>query len=298
MKSKKSNKPKKDNLKIALYIFTIFGIIGVISGFSPFDIWMILFYVVWTLLGILCLYLYHKWKIFKESKAIQKPTDTFPSLKHISSAQKTTDILPNPKSNSHRPSVSIPVVQGESTLVYRYPKQPVFDLNYNNAMILAEEQKWELTAKKSENDILLYGHDDIFVGKLGGNRVEMLSDWLMRNEPYIILLENVNTESKEAVVFLGFYRDFNKYYADRESSIVKLTRYQNETAQLSILAFKQYEKLELDEYDDKINVDDIGWLSGKIAQRLIDNGYSACVFDHYDYDDEKDVYIPYVKIFW
>lgn len=293
-------------LRGILYFFTGLGILGIIGCLLSLDIFGVVFYIVWSGIGYFLLRLILK--KYPAPKKIARNTSPHKNRK-ITKKKKSSDrTLPPPaveKNNdstlepaiSKGPDITVPSQKDGASLVYHYGGQPINDLNYDAVFKLANDKSWELIAKSSDSKVLLYS-GDILVGSLGGKRVEMLSDWIRRDEPYLIYLNSVYPETHEATAFLAFYRDFTKYFSDREQTIVKLTNYRSEDAQFSIMWLKGGEKLEIEECDDKVEISDIGRLPSKIATRVLEEGCAACIFDHSDYDLDKDLYTPFVKIFW
>lgn len=288
--------------RVILYFFTGLGIFGIIACLLSLDILGVVFYVVWSAIGYFLLRLVQKkYPAPKKNVRVTKPNKNrrgakSRNKKSLPTIEKNTDSILEP-AISKDPDITIPSQKDGASLVYHYGGQPINDLNYEAVFKLANDKSWELSAKSIDGKVLLYS-GDILIGSLGGKRVEMLSDWIRRDEPHLIYLNSVYPETHEATAFLAFYRDFAKYFSNREQTVVKLTNYRSEDAQFSIMLLKGGEKLDVEEYDDKVEISDIGRLPSKIATRVLEEGCAACIFDHSDYDLDKDLYTPFVKIFW
>lgn len=190
-------------------------------------------------------------------------------------------------------------------LVYQYGKVKFIPNSAAEALALDMQRKnsWELIIKLSGEDLNLYW-ESREIGKLI-DRVDMVKDWINRGDLLKVWLENIGSSGN--FVRLAFYRDEMKRLADKESSVVKLTRCYNEDAQFSMSGLKDGEKLD---FDDNYESDDpdgtiwitygsaIGTLPKRTAQRYLNEGAAAVFLDHLDYDIEKDKEIPYVKIYW
>lgn len=203
--------------------------------------------------------------------------------------------------------ISIPKRKNNVPLAYQYQHQDILSLNIESAIKATENNALELSAQIDGNDVLLYSRREK-IGILGGNRIDMLKDWIRNNEPYLIYLEGIDTENKKAIVHLAFYRDKREKMSWREHVTIKLTNYKKEDAQMVIPVLENGNELDLNEnYSDRsaseyVGVEEsyveIGRLPKKMCERYLEEGAAGCFFDHADYDEEKDVYIPYVTIYW
>lgn len=131
------------------------------------------------------------------------------------------------------------------------------------------------------------------------DRTDMIRDWLKKSNTIRCWLKKYS--QAENILALAFYRDEHARLSYRESGVYKLTRYSNEDAQFELSYTHDGDKVDLleDSFDeDVVLVEGIGSLPKRAAQRFIENGAEAAFIDHIDYDDEKDKYIPYVKIYW
>lgn len=197
--------------------------------------------------------------------------------------------------------VTIPARMGDCILTHSYPEvkiQPAED-----AVEIAEEMQasgsWALDAVATVDGVELRYQGRKFADLL--ERCDMVRDWLERGDPMLIYLANIGASGD--YVFLAFFRDEQKRLAHREQQVVRLTAYASEEHQDAIIAREAGDKLDLkgDDPDDGVEVcygDVLGKLPKAAARRYLDEGCAGVFLDHVDYDDEKDKYIPYVKIYW
>lgn len=245
----------------------------------------------------------HKPQENSEQIDLQKhePIETIPLDAH-STSMDIPPIIPEKK----KLDVHVPEKIGDFALVYHYGKIPFIPSNNAQDEIekMQEQNDWELIANPIDGKIHAF-HEDVDIGIING-RQQMILDWLKRKDLLKIWLENFGDDGN--YVFLGFYRDEQKYLSHRESTVVKLTRYTNEAAQDALFALQDGTKLEFDEnYDYNLPEDTIcityigsaiGALPKKTAQRYIEEGAAAVFLDHTDYDMDKEKEVPFVKIYW
>ena len=144
---------------------------------------------------------------------------------------------------------------------------------------------------------------DLQIGEVV-ERFEMICDWLQRGDLIVCKFTSFGIGNQK--IWICFYRDEIKKYAYCNSAVVKLTAYSAAAKQESIETLKPLELLSLTEddwTDNKVNVLDwceepIGSLPKKYANLFLEDSINRVLFDHMEYDDEKDKYIPFVKIFW
>ncbi len=166
------------------------------------------------------------------------------------------------------------------------------------------ENTWTFEIKVDNNVIQLYFKENLF-GELI-DKADMVIDWLKRNDPCIVGLKRIDIEKNEYVAFAAFYRDEQKRLAYRENEIVKLIKFANKDVQENLEYINEGDMCELSEdFDDENNDiiivevgDKIGQLPKKQAEKFRSNGCAGAFIDHVDFDDEKEKYIPYVKIYW
>lgn len=166
-----------------------------------------------------------------------------------------------------------------------------------------QDEQWYLSARIEAGKVHLFldGND---LGLLP-ERTNMMTDWLNRGDPYMAAIEE-DTSAPDYVVTLVFYRDKQKYYANREQTIVALTGYKSEGKQYTISILEEGEELEAEEdteKEDRVFIvsrfgDQIGSLPKKYALRVLDEKPALIVFDHDEPIKDSDEVKPYVKIYW
>lgn len=213
-------------------------------------------------------------------------------------ARPTAQLQPTAPARE-RCDVTIPERVGSCIKVYQYLREPFKPLPGAEDMALEMQASgdWRLTPVEDSTGITLLYHDRPFGYLEQGKRAEMVRDWLRRGDPLIIYLSNYGESGCTAA--MAFYRDEQASMAYRESSVVRLTRYTGQDAQLALATMESGERLDLDEEDEAVvAVSDIGYLPKSAASRYSSEGAAGVFIDHVDYDDEQDRYIPYVKIYW
>ena len=196
--------------------------------------------------------------------------------------------------------VVIPSEKGDATLAHQYSIH-MPESNIDIAWKAAEEKRWYLTASIVDGNIHLFSGDDD-IGILN-ERANMMKDWLRRGDPYLIILENVNSETG-CTVRLVFYRDQKKQYANCEQSVVALVSYKSEAKQDNQAGMMDGEEVEARRNYKKDNCvvisaafGPIGNLPKMYAKRYIEEGAALVVLDHCEVDDDyKDK--PFVRIYW
>lgn len=312
-------------------VFSIIGILGILVCHDSFS--DVLIGLIWTLLGLIAFYF--SWKLVKiekcdknkkSSKSAQvlnteKLVKSIPGTEECLSAfekqqlEKKQEKLEGDQVEQARKQevkeekfeLLVPKYKNSAPLAYQYGHQEILDLNYNLAIEAAQNNCWELTAEPEEDSIALYSNHKK-IGILGGIRVDMLKDWIRNKDPYTIYLEGINSQDKKAIAYIAFYRDKRTKMSYREQTIVKLTNFRKEDSQMIISYLKNGDELELtEEYNDNADIEyvgveesytEIGRLPKKVSNRYSEEGAAGCFFDHADYDDDKDIYIPYVVIYW
>lgn len=210
-------------------------------------------------------------------------------------------------SDKKKIDILIPKLKDGCNLAYHYSRVEIDELNYDEAIKAATEKSWQLTAQLLDEKVVLQ-HNGITIGSIAeSRRADMLRDWIKNEEPYLVYLENVNTESKRGVAFLAFYRDKRAKLSQRENDVVKLVRFTGYLQQLAIESRQHGEELSLmEDTDDNgkeyVSVfagwDEIGRLPAKYANRYMDEGAAGCFFEYDEYDEGKDKNIPFVRIYW
>ena len=321
-------------LKIVLPGFTLFGIMGIIVMAGEFDIAGVAIAAVWSAIGlVLILFLLKNKKKFIKNGSFFVVPDQKPISGEEKEENSITETAKNDSQNEReesawidsvgepgdsaqsnnepehkeRTEITCPRIKDGSPLAYSYHNVEISNLRFDVAMQAANEDFWELGSKIDGEEILLTWKNKL-IGGLTGERGNMIRDWIKNGEPFLIFLEGINSEEHKAYAFLAFYRDKRKKMEFREKSVVKLTNYRSEYKQLEIPCIDNGEELELsEEYNDntgddyvsvEYNGEEIGRLPKKISDRYLDEGAAGCFFDRSDYDDEKDIYIPFVEIYW
>ena len=198
--------------------------------------------------------------------------------------------------------VIIPKKVDDCILLYYYPKIKIAPCEnaLEIAKVMQKENRWGLTPSVSEDGVDLLFDDTRFATLI--DRVDMVKDWIKRGDPLLVYLGNIGDSGNYAI--FAFYRDEEKRLSYRESSVVKLTRYKNEDAQMNMSGLEAGEKLELEEdyeREDGVNVladgAEIGSLPKKYATKYIEEGCAGVFVDHIDSDEEFND-VPFVKIYW
>lgn len=213
--------------------------------------------------------------------------------------QAGTSLATRQKENGY--DVLIPEKKNGAPLAYRY-SVPFVPSDFDAVLEAAKAERWYLTAKQIGRDIhLLSKETDLGILT---ERATMVSDWLMRGDPYLAILESVSSETG-CTVMLVFYRDKQKYNAYREQTVVALTGYKGEAKQEQLLYLNPGDELELEEdYEQEGRVivlscgSEIGYLPKKYADRFVGEGAALTVFDHDEPVEDSDASKPYVKIYW
>lgn len=225
-------------------------------------------------------------------------------LQQAAEAQEIEDETPpqeTAQEQEKRDEVTIPSRLGDCLRVYFYPKakiQPA-DGALEMARAMQASGNWALDAVATESGVALMYQGQKFADLL--ERYDMVKDWLARKDPMLIYLGNLGDSGN--YVAIAFYRDEQKRLAYREQQVVRLTAYASEDHQDAILAREEGDKLDLEGDDPESGVevcygDTLGKLPKAAAKRYIEEGCAGVFLDHVDYDEEKDKYIPYVKIYW
>lgn len=214
---------------------------------------------------------------------------------------QASEKVPAPAQQQKRNDIMIPSRIGDCIRVHYYPKakiQPA-DGALELAQAMQASGNWALDAVATESGVALMYQGQKFADLL--ERYDMVKDWLERKDPMLIYLGNLGDSGNYAAI--AFYRDEQKRLAYREQQTVRLTAYASKDHQDAILAREAGDKLDLegDDLEDGVEVcygDTLGKLPKAAAKRYIEEGCAGVFLDRVDYDDEKDKYIPYVKIYW
>lgn len=316
-------------LSILSGLFLLFGIMGIAVFINEKDIAALIFFTIWSILGAFLFVFFLRSSRIKRSRHAKhndakiehhnKPTtrsiatETKKDYSKLETSNSNNEIhrqIIDSVQHSDRKekfNVDIPKRKNNAPLAYQYNHQEILELNYNFAIECAKNNMWELSANIEDGNVTLYSGENR-IGILGGKRVEMIKDLIKNNDPYTIILEGIDSENKKAIAYLAFYRDKRAKMSYREQTIVKLTNCRKDDQQMIISSLESGDELYLsEEYNDRTDSEyvsveesyvEIGRLPKKACERYLEEGAAGCFFDHNDYDEEKDVYTPYVTIYW
>lgn len=316
-------------LSILSGLFLLFGIMGIAVFINEKDIAALIFFTIWSILGAFLFVFFlkrsriRKAKHTKRNSARNRNHNKSPhQMREKESAKDRSELKTANRHNEiHRTiidsvqrsvqnekfHVDIPKRKNNAPLAYQYNHQEILDLNYGFAIECAQNNMWELSANIEDGNVTLYSGENR-IGILGGKHIEMMKDWIKNKEPYTIILEGIDPENKKAIAYLAFYRDKRAKMSYREQTTVKLTNCRKDNQQMIISSLESGDELYLsEEYNDRTDSEyvsveesyvEIGRLPKKACERYLEEGAAGCFFDHNDYDEEKDVYTPYVTIYW
>lgn len=316
-------------LSILSGLFLLFGIMGIAVFINEKDIAALIFFTIWSILGAFLFVFFlkrsriRKAKHTKRNSARNRNHNKSPhQMREKESAKDRSELKTANRHNeihstiidsvqrsvqNEKFHVDIPKRKNNAPLAYQYNHQEILDLNYDFAVECAQNNMWELSANIEDGNVTLYSGENR-IGILGGKRVEMMKDWIKNKEPYTIILEGIDSENKKAIAYLAFYRDKRAKMSYREQATVKLTNCRKDDQQMIISSLESGDELYLsEEYNDRTDSEyvaveescvEIGRLPKKACERYLDEGAAGCFFDHNDYDEEKDIYTPYVTIYW
>lgn len=271
-----SKKQTKSNRSTKLILCTVLGILFLIVSFTQkgsnavVGVILGLGLLVWP-----CLTAYKKMKAKKAKPAALTQT------------------------KDHRPSFFIPSQIDGASIKYKYTV-PIEVTNYPVLLDAAQNKQWQLFPKLVGDEVHIFtGNTDAGILR---DRADMMKDWMKHGDPYIAAVQNLNTETKECTVFLGFYKDRRKGQEGREQSVVKLQPFKTEERKLSMSLMSPGLEFSFEEEDDKVYIVDggekIGRLTGAAEKKYNDAGAYGVFFEKQEEDDETDTVIPYVRIYW
>lgn len=204
--------------------------------------------------------------------------------------------------------IVIPSNIDNAKLFYHYEAEKTKNVDYDAVMKMASEKDWELEAHLVDGAVWLTAKGTPVMQLESDFRANMLSDWMKRGDPYKIYIKNINTDTREVLVYLAFYRTIEAQMQGRESQVVKLTGISGEERQETIYLLNKDDELDIDsEYTDDGDVryivttlsgDSVGRLPKSVQARLANENYEACYVDHVAHDEDRDRYIPYIRIYW
>lgn len=316
-------------LPILSGLFLLFGIMGIAVFIGEKDAAALIFFTVWSILGAFLFVFFLKRSRIRKAKHTKRDSarnrnhnksphqmrekESAKDRSELKTANRHNEIhktiIDSVQCDNHKEKykIDIPKRKNNAPLAYQYNHQEILKLDYDFAIECAQNNAWELSANIESNNVVLYSNGKR-IGVLGGNRVEMMKDWIKNKEPYSIILEGIDSENKKAIAYLSFYRDKRAKMSYREQTTVKLTNCRKDNQQMIISSLENGDELYLsEEYNDRTDSEyvsveesyvEIGRLPKKACERYLEEGAAGCFFDHNDYDEEKDVYTPYVTIYW
>ena len=227
--------------------------------------------------------------------------------KSKNTTQPVASLLVERPASTSKPDYRIPQKMGECLLLYQYANLKVSpsEQAISIAKSMQAANEWLFDIREHEGQINLYFSNNYFGELL--EKTDMVLDWLKRDDPVIVGLKNINDQDGiSCIAFAAFYRDEQKRLAYRENEIVRLVKYAKKDAQESLSFSSKGEKLDLEEDFDAENSvvvsdscgNEIGYLPQKQAKRFLAEGCAGAFLESADYDDEKDKYIPHIKIYW
>ncbi len=192
---------------------------------------------------------------------------------------------------------------GSCIELYSYTKVPIENVDRNHIQWMCENDNWKCEVKENNGRIEIINNEH-YVATLDRKGLnQMIFDWIRRGDP--IRCELTGAVKGNEHVVLAFYRDEEKRFSHREKIVTKLINYSSEDRQGSFYLLEDGEKLTIQEDDYKDGVfnvldycdDPIGDLPVKYARIHEECPFGAIFVDHIDYDEEKEKYIPYVRIY-
>lgn len=163
---------------------------------------------------------------------------------------------------------------------------------------IEESGIFDLSVEKEEDRIVLYWESFYFAEIKATHYVEIISDFLKKNEPI-----KAYASSKESV-FIQLFRDKTQKLKNKSFDVILLTSYKGSEKQEEISYLTENDDFEIDEETAEVlhSGTPIGKVPKSTLKRINQEGLYACFFDHYDYfyDDEtgKETYVPYIRIYW
>lgn len=251
-----------------------------------------------AIFGIVLGVAFAAWLIIGLKKAPKRRAYNEPAAQPPAEPAQTSPTEEKPAAQEKAVDIVIPDHIGSAFRKYYYS-----DIAFNPfptaeqlALEMQQTNDWSLEAVKAGSGISLNYHGRPLGVLDNADKAKMVSDWIERGDPFLVFLSHYGEKNTVAI---AFYLDEQSRLSYRESTVSKLTRYAGEDAQFSLSLMSDGEPLDFDEEDDGIvAISDIGYLPKSVAARYNQEGAAGVFVDHIDYDDEKDKYIPYVKIYW
>lgn len=316
MKKKGKSKIPGRGYRVASIILICYGILGIITGVNAFFTVAISTGIVSLVFSgaVLAFGLWLKQKAQAIADHARRDVHSQERLSATKSDPPVQFSNPTP-SLLHSTAVSepkghldivIPSNIGDAKLFYHYEAEKTKNVDYDIVMERASKRDWELGAKLDEGTVWLTSKNVPVMQLESDFRANMLSDWIKRGDPYKIYIKGIDAETREVFVYLAFYRTVESMMKGHEVQVLKLTSYSSEEFQAALAFLNKDDELDigLDYTDDGDEVHcvisaggPIGKLPKTIEKRLLEEDYARCFVDHIDFD-EKDRYVPYIKIYW
>lgn len=316
MKKKSEGKAPGLGYRVASIILICYGILGIITGFNAL-------FTVAISTGIVSLIFSGAVLVFglwlrKKAQAIADharrdvhPQDHLSATKSDLPVQFSkptppplySTVVSEPKGHL---DIAIPSNIGDARIFYHYEAEKTKNVDYDIIMERVSKRDWELGAKLDEGTVWLTSKDVPVMQLESDFRANMLSDWIKRGDPYKIYIKGIDTETREVFVYLAFYRTVESMMKGHEVQVSKLTSYSSEEFQAALAFLNEDDELDIEQdyTDDGDEIHyvvsaggPIGRLPKTIEKRLLEEDYTRCFVDHIDFD-EKDRYVPYIRIYW
>ena len=195
---------------------------------------------------------------------------------------------------------------GDMTQAYRYgfslgaPVPEVLKASFE-----AEEYLFDVKQTDGITYAMLGGQ----VAGIVNERCDMISDWIQKELPFRLFLNNY-TECEDCKVILLFYKDKSAAHKWREQSVVSLTAYKGKARQEISAYLDSKDEVKIgDEYfgnddDDAVvtyNGEAIGKVPPKICKRIVEDNYAFAEIEEIIQEENSsgdEVYHPVIRIYW
>lgn len=306
----------KDFLKKRSVKFALGGaLLGLLVSFSDTENGIIADILSGILLGLIVYgiaYLCHYRRKDKETAklaAAEKAKQEKIAKAKSEKAAKEAEEKRRREEEAKQPKIQLSKVWQNAVLLYHYSN--ITFLPAPGAEDIADKMNaardFELKIKQDGDHLFAYYGDEKFCEIT--SRQDMIKDWIARNDPLLVYVCKFNSEEKQYLLHVAFYRDEQTRLKDHENEIVALVGWkkyfkENEEYGIAHYGVNKGEMLYFkeDEETDAVYIsgygDTIGRLPQKQAKRYLDEDASAVFLDHFDYDEKADAEIPVVKIYW
>lgn len=296
-------------VEIAIVFIFLFFLTGLIVGISE-SIGLAFFCLIFLIASVLAFL-----KILKKIKELNKKiqNDEIKYIKNESkkqtklTEQQTSHINIEKKEPSLQKRVIFEKVKDGANLAYSYDNQKVILLKTKLNELNNLKFNDKLSAVENQGKIVLLSKNNPIGILADEQKSDMIKDWIKRDDPFSVFVKEISINPYKLLVFIAFYRDKRKKISYRETSSFKLTNYRDEESQMIICCMEKNEEIDLVESCDlngndcvyaEVDCVEIGKLPKKIEKRYFDEGAHSCFFDYFDYDEEMDIYIPHITIYW